>query len=178
MKRLDLIIVSALSAMRKSFLETAKCAVIFLVAAGFYSCDKQSSSVEPEEEYCEDCSCIFDFAHEETASIIGKWKLEKIRLISRAGLFCTDCSPYNIVYEFKQNGVLTVSGNTENYNGYQSGEYSIIEDNRQERYPSDIAWGLGINTSGTLWYKLSSKKLIIDYSPLDGDTYYFVKNGK
>jgi hypothetical protein len=52
MKRLDLMIVYALRVMRKSFLETARCAVILLIVAGFFSCVKQSSSVKSEDEFC------------------------------------------------------------------------------------------------------------------------------
>jgi hypothetical protein len=117
----------------------------------------------------------FDITHDETASIIGEWSLEKIRVISRLGFFYTDCTPYNVTYEFKQNGALTVSSNSENHGWHESGEYSFIKDEwgmGHDGYP----WGLKINNGSTYWYILSSKKLIIDYSPGDGATFYFVKN--
>jgi len=140
------------------------CGVMFL------SCG--SDKIE-EGINCEDCLCIYDFAHEKNASIIGEWKLEKISTISRLGAFCTDCSSYNIVYEFKQNGALTVSANSENYGPHESGEYSFIKDEwgaGRDNFP------LGLSLNGnTGWYMLSSKKLIIDYSPVDGSTFYFVK---
>jgi hypothetical protein len=131
----------------------------------------QCNKVESSDEDCEDCLCRFDFTHEEPASIVGKWKLEKIRVISRLGIFCTDYSPYNVVYEFKENGILIVTGDIEDYNW--TGDYSFVKDEwgmGQDGYP----WGLNINGS-TNWYILSSKKLIIDNSPLDGPTSYFVK---
>ena len=134
-----------------------------------------SCSNKVTDEDCEDCSYIYDFIHEETATIIGKWKLEKIRVNSRMGIFCTDCSLYNVVYEFKQDGTLTVSANTENHGWHESGEYSFIKDEwdmGQDGFP----WGLSISNGSATWYMLSSKKLIIDYSPMDGATYYFVKN--
>ena len=151
----------------------AKYVSVFLFIAGIYSSCATEKNVD---ENCEDCLCIFDFTHEKDASIIGKWKLEKIRVHSRMGIACTDCSQYNVVYEFKQNGTLTVSGNSENYGWHESGEYSFIKDEwsmGHDGYP----WGLNINEGTTNWYKLSSKKLIIDYSPGDGATYYFVKTG-
>ena len=145
--------------------------LLMLFLAGIFS------SCIPEnyvEEDCEDCSCILDFAHDKTASIVGQWKLEKIRVQSRAGISCMDCSSYHIVYEFRQDGSLMVSESTENYGWHDSGEYSFIEDEwnmGHHGYP----WGLNINKGPTNWYMLSSKKLIIDYSPGDGATYYFVK---
>ena len=148
--------------------------VFLLICTGCVFVLQQCNKGEFSDDDCKDCSCIFDFAHEETASIIGKWKLEKIRVHSRLGVSCTDCSPYNVVYEFKQNGALTVSGSTENFGWHESGEYSFIKDEwsmGHDGYP----WGLNINNGLTNWYVLSSKKLIIDYSPGDGATYYFVK---
>ena len=133
-------------------------------------CNKNDFS----KENCDDCSCLYDFAHDEKASIIGIWKLEKIRVISRLGISCTDCSSYNVMYEFKQNGMLTVSGNSENLGWHESGEYAFVKDEwnmGQDGYP----WGLSINKGSTNWYVLSSKKLIIDNSPLDGATYYFIR---
>jgi len=142
-----------------------------ICGAVFTSCDANKAQAT---EDCEDCSCIFNFSHEKNASIIGEWKLEKIRVHSRMGISCTDCSPYNVVYEFKQNGTLTVSGNTENYGWHESGKYFFIKDEwgaGRDDYP----WGLNINEGSTNWYMLSSKTLIIDYSPMDGGTLYLVK---
>ena len=150
--------------------------VFLLICTGFVfvlqQCHKGKFS-EIYDDDCTDCSCIYDFTHKETASIIGKWELEKISVSSRMGTSCMDCSPYNIVYEFKKNGVLTVSRDIEDY-GHQSGEYTFLKDEwnmGQEGFP----WGLAINNNGATWYMLSSKKLIIDYSPGDGATYYFVR---
>ena len=155
----------------KNLLEYAKCVSIVLFLAGIcFSCATEKNVGEE----CEDCLFIFDFAHDKDASIIGKWKLENIRVNSRSGICCADCSLNNIVYEFKQDGSLTVSGNTDNYGLHESGEYTFIKDEWSlglDGYP----WGLNINKGNTLWYMLSSKKLIIDYSPLDGATLYFVK---
>ena len=135
-----------------------------------------SNKVIDEDLIDEDCSCLFDFTHEKSASIIGKWKLEKIKIsFTPNGPILHDCSPYNVVYEFKQDSTLTVSANTENHGWHESGEYSFIKDEwdmGQDGFP----WGLSINNGHTNWYKISSEKLIIDYSPGDGGTYYFVKS--
>jgi len=166
--------ITLISVIRKNLLESAKyISILLLFAVLHHSCVKEKNI----DEDCKDCSCIYDFAHEKTASIIGEWKLEKIRTHSLLGFVCTDCSPYNVVYEFNQNGTLTVSGNTENYGWHESGEYSFIND-EQGMGHNGYPWGLNINQGLTNWYILSSKKLIIDYSPGDGATYYFVKNGK
>jgi len=51
MKRLVLMIIPALiSVMRKNVFEYAKCLVILLIAAVFFSCEKQSSSVQTDDE--------------------------------------------------------------------------------------------------------------------------------
>ena len=134
------------------------------------------TSCNANSENNDDCLCLFDFTHEETASIIGKWKLEKIRVNSKLGFSCIDCSTTNVVYEFKENGILTVSRHAEHLGLHESGKYSFINDEwgmGQDGCP----WGLSINEGTTNWYILSSKKLIIDYSPGDGATYFFVKNG-
>ena len=148
--------------------------VFLLICTGCVFALQQCSKSEFSNEDCEECLCVFDFAHDKTASIIGKWKLEKIRVSSRLGISCMDCSSYNVLYEFKQNGTLTVSGNTKNLGCHESGEYSFIKD-EWSMGRDDYPWGLKINYGSTNWYMLSSKKLIIDYSPGDGATYYFVK---
>ena len=68
----------------KNVLEYAKYVSMLLFLAGIYfSCVKEKNA----DEGCEDCLCIFDFTHEKSASIIGKWKLEKMRVHSRLGIF-------------------------------------------------------------------------------------------
>jgi hypothetical protein len=163
-----------ISVIRKILLSYAKYVFTLLFLAVIStSCVKEKN----RDEGCEDCSCLFDFAHDETAKIIGKWKLKSISINSRMGFSCTDCSPYNVVYEFKQNGALIVSSNSKtNYGWHESGEYSFNKDEWGMGQPLGYPWGLSINKGLTNWYKFSKEKLIIDYSPGDGATYYFVKN--
>jgi len=60
---------------------------------------------------------------EDTSSILGKWKLEFV------GYMDTNISPatlhyaqYEIIYDFKENNVLIVSGKTENIDDYRGHE--------------------------------------------------------
>jgi len=108
--------------------------------------------------------------------IIGEWKLKKVTIpfIDKS----YDYSQYSIVYEFKRNGVLTVSGETDvidTYIGHTIGKYSytFIED--KEGYGMvGLPYGLKIDDD-TYWYKISSEELTITRTPLDGYAYYLVK---
>ena len=84
-----------------------------------------------------------------------------------------DCSRHNIVYEFKTNTVLTVSAETEHYRQWPgTGEhfYSLIEEKRV----GVSEFLLQINTLYR-WYRINSRELVIDGSPLDGAIYYLIK---
>ena len=107
--------------------------------------------------------------------ISGKWQLMEVRasFVSNPP-FVYDCSEYNIVYEFKTNGVLIVSGETDESIGYTAGEYtySFVDDVFGWLH---LPWGLQINNYSPSWYNISSEELIIDYSPLDGSTSCFIR---
>ena len=160
---------------------TMKKSVFLLVCIGCVIALSQCNKSEFPDENSEDSTLLIDLPidlkNEKAENIIGKWKLEKITVLSRLGIFHTDCSPYNVVYEFKENGILIVSANTDNYGWHESGEYSFIDDEWGMGH-DDYLWGLSINNGLTNWYVLSSKELIIDYSPGDGATFYFVKIGE
>jgi hypothetical protein len=126
----------------------------------------------------EDCSSFLEnLIHDESASIIGKWKLER-RLPGRGGV-CKDYSQCNVVYEFKSNGVLTISGQSaELVSPGRIGNhcYSII----------DIIWPSGLPDvwitypgikMGDQRYQLilCSNKLVMSQAPHDGPTYYFIR---
>jgi len=125
-------------------------AIALLLAGSFSSCIKKN---------------------EEPASIVGKWKLVESRYFSFInGLQVSDYSQYNIVYEFKTNNVLFVSGVADdNFSLYGNGEhfYSI----------GDFADGrnLKIGDHGLWWSRISSKKLELDLMPLDGGLIVFDK---
>lgn len=96
-----------------------------------------------------------------STSIIGKWKLMKEQT---SGFGSIDYSKRNIVYEFKTNGVLTVSGNG-NTGWKEKGRHSYSIDNYREIQA-------GYSSS---WYNVSPGELIIDSRPLDGSAFYFAK---
>ena len=98
-------------------------------------------------------------------SVIGKWKLMKGQTSGYdSPSEEIDYSKHNIVYEFKSNGVLTVSessivGWLKNGNhSYSIGNYNEIQ--------------VGYSIS---WYSISPNELIIDSRPVDGSAFYFAK---
>jgi len=112
--------------------------------------------------------------------IIGKWQLVKVDevFVPIPPPPSYDYSKYNIMYEFKANGVLTVFGETNNIERYIGHEicdhlYSFVDDDGGLGMPN-LPFGLQIGTF-TSWYKISSEELIINDSPLDGYIYYLIK---
>ena len=69
--------------------------------------------------------------HDESASIIGKWKLvieeDKFQICPAGGIGLRNYSQYNIIYEFKPNGIVTIT----NENGFgpiaSERSYSFID---------------------------------------------------
>ena len=112
--------------------------------------------------------------------ILGKWQLLQVDEVftPEPPSLSHDYSEYNIVYELKTNGVLTVSGEIEDvdtYRGHTIGNhtYSFIDDDNQMGNPS-FPFGLQIDAL-TSWYKISSEELIINNSPMDGFIYSLIK---
>lgn len=100
-----------------------------------------------------------------STSIIGKWKLMKEQTSGFVGSPSEiDYSKHNIVYEFKTNGFLTVSGNG-NTGWIKKGSHSYSIGNYREIQ-------VGYSSS---WYNVSPSELIIDSRPVDGSAFYFAK---
>ena len=114
-------------------------------------------------------------------SIIGKWKLLKITIpFTPTGPASYDYSRNMIVYEFDTHGILTISVETDQvdrYKGHEAGEYPYLINDQQGQGQGQVgtSYGLEIGIFSTYWYRLSSKELIIDASPVDGYIYYFLK---
>ena len=126
-----------------------KLAVVLVFFAGsIYSCTKEN---------------------EESATIIGKWKY--VKCVYPFGNKLYDYSQYNIVYEFKPNNILAISGEThiENYVGHEIGKhfYSLgdFSDGRN----------LKIDDYSIYWCRIFSNELEIDLTPVDGGMYKFVR---
>ena len=116
---------------------------------------------------------------DEQFTIVGEWKIVTVEIpfIGESN----DYSLYSIVYEFRTNGILTVSGETDHielYRGHEPGEYPyaiISKDEAREKVGIDD-YRLKIGAI-YLSYNVSSKVLVIDGKALDGGTYHFVKIG-
>jgi len=112
--------------------------------------------------------------------IIGKWKLVEAR--GSWGEEDRDYSQYNIVFEFKLNGVLSVTGLPDNY-------WAIVDKNGKHSYSlyeEDAGYGLEKKIqigNSYWWYGLGSWNhsintsigLHITLAPIDGGHYEFVK---
>ena len=98
----------------KTFLQFATLLAVLLMLAGvIVSCEnneKQHDYCTPTELNWIDCTSIRDsFVVDSSASIVGKWKLQKVQHHFGA---CFDYSLCDIVYEFRANGTLVVSGSS------------------------------------------------------------------
>jgi len=93
----------------KKILKFTALSVVLLVLAGLMtSCDEKQSECTPIAVHIETCfELLENFEPDGSASIIGKWKLKK-GLEFFGG--CLDYSQCNIVYEFRPDGTLIISG--------------------------------------------------------------------
>jgi hypothetical protein len=112
------------------------------------------------------------------ATIVGQWKLVKVIFPDTSdGRVSYDYSQYAIMYEFKTDGVLTVSGEVgsiDSYYGHNIGEhdYLIVDDDKETG-----SYRLSIGKM-TYWYTISANKLEISLAPLDGPIFYLEKVGE
>lgn len=132
--------------------------VIMFFLGGGLGCDKNNLNLDREE-------------------VIGNWQLIKaVVAFSPNSPSEYDYSQYNIIYQFTSDGKLIVSHNNEpdnifedNFHGYDIGEYvyEFIDSEKEERM-------LEIKKN-KWWFKAIKDKLILDQSPLDGATLYFIR---
>ena len=95
-----------------------KITVVLLFLVGTFSCSEKS---EPDS----------DFVASVKKNLIGKWKLEKVEIAISFGndeesdLTTFDYSQNNIIYEFKANNTLIVSGSSDkiDYRGHKIGSH-------------------------------------------------------
>jgi hypothetical protein len=109
--------------------------------------------------------------------ILGKWKLVKtdIGFINQT---TSDYSQYNIIYEFKSNNILTISGKTDDieiYKGHEIGEhfYRIVE-----IMPSPLSTFIPHVVIDDLPYKyeVSLADLTLTYRNQESNAFLFEKN--
>lgn len=117
-----------------------------------------------------------EIIYEDSITIIGKWKLVKIQTSGfnpTGTVEVFDYSNYNIIYEFKLDNILTISGNIKDideYKGHKLGEY-LYSFSVNDRIITEFT----IEEFGSFQFSISSKQLEIGNKYLDGDTYYFIK---
>ncbi len=106
----------------------------------------------------------WSMTHDETASIIGQWKLVKQGggLAMCALSVMIDYSQHDIIYEFRSNGVLTITGDPQHQIWPEIGEhsYSFIDENNGYEIPG-LSYGLQIDDFSNFWYSISSEQLVV-----------------
>ena len=114
-----------------------------------------------------------DKIEDEYEKLIGKWKpVKKTRVFCCLDTF--DLSQYNIIWEFQSNGILTISGMTEDINNasLENGEYPYaIIPNRFRDNPPYLLELLYFE----FYYYISSDELEINGSYCDGHILNLVK---
>jgi len=119
----------------------------------FSACNKNRDDVEIE--YLKDSS-----------KLIGKWRMTEMVTSGFLGPATShDYSQYNIVYEFKANGIVSISGETDDV-----GNHSFF-------FEYDKTYDLHSLKIGHQWYlaSISSGELMLDNRPLDGSLYKLIK---
>ena len=134
--------------------------VLMLLVSIFSSCN--DNVVSEEFEYLNNSS-----------KLLGKWKLVESESSGMGGTVSTyDYSSHNFIYDFKSNGIVTISGPTD-ANVYPS---SMIGDNSFSfEYNGDYIYQLEIGYSSFYSVYFLSGKLNLDNRPLDGSVFRFVK---
>ena len=128
----------------------------------------------------EDCQLDLD----DNINIIGKWMV----IISNVfpsnrypdkDFLKMSCkySETDIVYEFKTNGILTVSRESDYESlpyGTEKGDYEWSITEVKDSY-SETGFSMRLKIGLYYWYRISCNKLVIDYLPLDGGIEYLIK---
>ena len=156
-------------------LNILKYIVIILLTMFVCSCNKEKNGIDEfENMICSD---------DPENSIIGKWKLVKCRtnIMFTHGGEIIDYSQNNIIYEFKKDGTVIISCDIDDYL-YLVGEHSYkFEPTLLNSIPPWGSWESGLdlifhhNHYYSDMYCISVNLMILDLSPLDGETTYFKK---
>lgn len=110
-------------------------------------------------------------------NVVGKWKLVKVRIVQLDdGISMKDYSCKNIIYDFKQDGSLVVNGAQKDVHSFENGEYSFVFSDTPiwEGMGDEFKFTLKIGSTGAAC-GINNNIMIVDYAPLDGNTYYFVR---
>lgn len=104
--------------------------------------------------------------------IIGKWKLVKWSLPFSPNSNEIDYSCNEVIYEFGSNGILNVTSDLQERQGYANGSYTFefkMSNNKPQLTINGLVFGDGYILT------LSSTKMIWNNSPVDGPIYTFIR---
>jgi len=142
-------------------------AIALMLAGSFSSCTKKENNVDTQ------------LGDVDTVSIIGKWKLVKTSYPMSGK--SSDYSKCNIVFEFKSDHLLTISGEPVHLRPHFSIDpdeceyfYSFVDDENGYGMVG-LNFGLKIDRYNIFWYRISSKELEISQAPVDGGIYNLIK---
>lgn len=114
-----------------------------------------------------------------TNQILGKWKLVKVEYYkwnsnSNASLQTIDYSDKNIIYDFRSNNKLIVTGDQNIDNVNRESDY-IFEKDYLSGYPSEgESKMLLVKIDGSKWtYSLTNGTMMLGQSYIDGANLYF-----
>jgi len=121
---------------------------------------------------------------DESNILQGKWQLKAIKPPNAEGVtyMLVDFSPMNIIYEFKANNVLTVSGNVDNdYGGLNIGKHfyeitltEVINDPLGLPAPHEVRIN-GISYGFSFGYMSDSPGMVMVCRDECNSAFYFVK---
>lgn len=103
--------------------------------------------------------------------IIGNWKLTEVKSYGFGGESTIDYSDKNIIYNFKANGILVVSGGDNA--GFMNGEYEYFfgEDHLGSNTDPKV---LLVKINNLKWaYHLTNKKMTLSQAYVDGASLIF-----
>lgn len=131
------------------------------------------SACKKDDHLDEALRCPVEAVNGANDNITGKWKLVKAKAVFRDPR-TEDYSCNDIVYDFRADGMLVISGTTKNPIGYDEGQYAYefsigkLYQEAEEDYTLKIG-----NTS--LACNIEENQLVINESPLDGPILHLVR---
>jgi len=150
--------------------------IFFFWVGSVVGCSKRDAKEPVEEPFLEESSTEKVYL-KDSLMLIGKWHLVKVTTSGFSpdgkGPVSYDYSQNDIVYEFKTNGVLTISSETDNIGNYcgdrlRDYQFLFSHDNLRNCYIIEIS-------HFPHWYLISAEELVLDTRPLDGDMYKLEK---
>lgn len=131
------------------------------------------SACQKDERKEEIVKCTIVAKEGSNDNVIGKWKL----VTGETTFFNPrkeDYSCQDIIYDFREDGTLVISGNNEQLIGYEGGEYTF-EFSKIELYEG-LNYSLTIE-NGSIGCSIEKNHMILDNSPLDGPILHLVRIG-